>query len=188
MAERLTEAQFSTQCAFIAKNAAAWAGDILTLPERYNEIASPANVGRFTDEMRWRLNRLDAWAGRSAPAKITDHMIEAAKKELFGKGLVDTFTIRAALEAALTAAPASAAEPVAWKKVPAEATKELLSDASSKQAGDKQVLCYENGAYYNAWLVFEEYEGGWIWMNEADSEPNPSHYTVLPSPPLTTDT
>ena len=114
MAERLTEAQFSTQCAFIAKNAAAWAGDILTLPERYNEIASPANVGRFTDEMRWRLNRLDAWAGRSAPAKITHHMIEAAKKELFGKGLVDTFNIRAALEAALTAAPASAAEPVAW--------------------------------------------------------------------------
>lgn len=82
--------------------------------------------------------------------------------------------------------PASAAEPTVWKKVPAEATQELLADASSKQAGDKQVLCYQGGAYYNAWLVFDEYEGGWIWMNEADSEPTPSHYTALPNPPLTT--
>lgn len=123
MTERFTEAQFSTQCAFIAKSAAAWAGDILTLPERYNEPASPATVGRFTDEMRERLDRLDARAGRSAPAsvesmKITDQMVEAAKKELFGKGFVDTFTIRAALEAALTAVPASAAEPVTRQTIP----------------------------------------------------------------------
>lgn len=77
----------------------------------------------------------------------------------------------------------TSAEPVAWKRVPAEATKKLLADASSKQAGGKQVLCYEGGSYYNAWLVFDEYEGGWIWMNEADSEPNPSHYMVLPAGP-----
>lgn len=70
-----------------------------------------------------------------------------------------------------------------WRAVPEEATQELLRDASSKEAGDKQVLCYENGEYYNAWLVFDPYEGGWIWMNEADSEPNPSHYRLLPAPP-----
>jgi hypothetical protein len=32
---------------------------------------------------------------------ITDEMIEAAKAELFGRGIVDTFSIKAALEAAL---------------------------------------------------------------------------------------
>ncbi|MFC3074967.1 hypothetical protein [Shinella pollutisoli] len=63
--KRLTEAQFSMQCAFIAKNAAAWAGDILTLPENYNRKADAKTVARFTDEMRARLDRLDEWAGRS---------------------------------------------------------------------------------------------------------------------------
>lgn len=62
---KLTEAQFSMQCAFIAKNAAAWAGDLLTLPEHYNKEADPRTVGRFTDEMRERLDRLDQWAGRT---------------------------------------------------------------------------------------------------------------------------
>lgn len=67
-----------------------------------------------------------------------------------------------------------------WKEVPEEATAELLKDASK----DKHVLAYENGRYYNAWLEFDEYEGGWFWMDDADSEPNPSHYrTDLPSPP-----
>lgn len=65
MIERITGAQFSMQCAFIAKNAASWAGDILTLPEDYNMPASPHTVARFTDEMRERLDRLDAWSGRS---------------------------------------------------------------------------------------------------------------------------
>jgi hypothetical protein len=64
MATELTEAQFSMQCAFIAKNAAAWAGDLLTLPERLNEVADPKTIARFTDEMRGRLDRLDEWAGR----------------------------------------------------------------------------------------------------------------------------
>lgn len=63
---RLTEAVFSMQCSFIAKNAAAWAGDILTLPEHYNREADAKTVARFTDEMRARLDRLDEWAGRAA--------------------------------------------------------------------------------------------------------------------------
>lgn len=62
---KLTEAVFSMQCSFIAKNAAAWAGDILTLPEHYNREADPNTVARFTDEMRSRLDRLDEWAGRT---------------------------------------------------------------------------------------------------------------------------
>jgi hypothetical protein len=64
MGEKLTEVQFSMQCAFIAKEAAAWAGDILILPERLNEEADFKNVARFTDKMRERLDRLDKWAGR----------------------------------------------------------------------------------------------------------------------------
>ena len=69
---KLTEAVFSMQCSFIAKNAAAWAGDILTLPEHYNQEADPKTVARFTDEMRG-LDRLDEWAGRS-PATQTREM------------------------------------------------------------------------------------------------------------------
>lgn len=68
---KLTEAVFSMQCSFIAKNAAAWAADILTLPEHYNREADAKTVARFTDEMRARLDRLDEWAGRCAsPVKV----------------------------------------------------------------------------------------------------------------------
>lgn len=62
---KLTEAVFSMQCSFIAKNSAAWAGDLLTLPEYYNKEADPRTVARFTDDMRARLDRLDEWAGRT---------------------------------------------------------------------------------------------------------------------------
>jgi len=48
---------------------------------------------------------------------------------------------------------------------------------------DNQVLAYENGRYYNAWFEFEPSEGGWYWTDEADSEPNPSHFMPLPKPP-----
>lgn len=87
MAEkRITEAQFSMQCSFIAKNAAAWAGDILTLPENYNREAATNTVSRFTDEMRGRLDRLDAWAGRSDAPRPgwpieTDDQVEALARE-----------------------------------------------------------------------------------------------------------
>lgn len=87
MAEkRITEAQFSMQCSFIAKNAAGWAGDILTLPERYNLEADVNSVARFTDEMRGRLARLDALAGRSGTPRSgwpieTDDQVEALARE-----------------------------------------------------------------------------------------------------------
>lgn len=63
---KLTEAQFAQQCAYIAKNAAAWAGDTLTLPENHHRPADANMVRRFTDEMRERLARLDEWAGIAA--------------------------------------------------------------------------------------------------------------------------
>lgn len=68
-----------------------------------------------------------------------------------------------------------------WKVVPTEATAELLADTTK----GKQVLAYENGRFYNAWLEFEQSEGGWVWMDDADSEPNPSHYMPLPPEPTT---
>ncbi len=63
---KLTTSQFSMQCSYIAKNAAAWAGDALTLPEQLSQEVDVAAVARFTDEMRERLDRLDQWAGRQA--------------------------------------------------------------------------------------------------------------------------
>lgn len=66
-----------------------------------------------------------------------------------------------------------------WIKVTTEPTLELLKSINV----DNQVLAYENGRYYNAWFAFEQSEGGWFWMDEADSEPNPSHYRPLPNPP-----
>lgn len=68
---------------------------------------------------------------------------------------------------------------VEWKVVPDEMTTELLAAATK----GLQVLAYEKGRYYNAWLEFEQSEGGWIWFDEADSEPNPSHYCELPPEP-----
>lgn len=67
-----------------------------------------------------------------------------------------------------------------WIKVPTEPTLELLKSINI----DNQVLAYENGGrYYNAWFTFDQSEGGWFWMDEADSEPNPSHYRPLFTPP-----
>jgi hypothetical protein len=68
-----------------------------------------------------------------------------------------------------------------WKKVPKEPTLEFLKSINS----DNQVLVYENGRYYNAWFEFEPSDGGWLWTDEADSEPDPSHYMPLPAPPIT---
>ncbi|EGP57375.1 hypothetical protein Agau_C201679 [Agrobacterium tumefaciens F2] len=66
---KLTEAQFAQQCAYIAKNAAAWAGDTLTLPENHHRPADANMVRRFTDEMRGRLDRLDEWACTPPPER-----------------------------------------------------------------------------------------------------------------------
>lgn len=62
----LTGAQFSMLCSYIAKNAAAWAGDCLTLSDDHAKPADPLTVARFTDGMRQRLDRLDEMAGRAA--------------------------------------------------------------------------------------------------------------------------
>lgn len=62
---KLTKMQFSIQCSFIAKNAAAWAGDLLGLPDCNDTEADARMVARFTDEMRERLDRLDERAGRA---------------------------------------------------------------------------------------------------------------------------
>ena len=67
-----------------------------------------------------------------------------------------------------------------WKEVPRdEITKEMIEDAGK----GTQVLAYSGGSYFNAWLEFDEREGGWFWMDEADSEPIPTHYRALPIVP-----
>lgn len=49
---------------------------------------------------------------------------------------------------------------------------------------EAQVLAFERGRYFNAWLEFDDWEEGWFWNDDQGSEPNPSHYTVLPAPPV----
>jgi hypothetical protein len=71
-----------------------------------------------------------------------------------------------------------------WQKIPEEPTLEFLKSINS----DNQVLVYENGRYYNAWFQFEAHEGGWFWTDDADSEPNPSHYMPLPISPDESET
>lgn len=71
-----------------------------------------------------------------------------------------------------------------WTKVPEEPTLEFLRSINI----DNQVLVYENGRYYNAWFTFEQSEGGWYWTDDADSEPNPSHYMALPAAPVLANT
>jgi len=66
---KLTEAEFSRSCANIARFAASWAADILILPEDCNKPSNPANVARFTDDLRQRLDYIDQRAGRAALAE-----------------------------------------------------------------------------------------------------------------------
>jgi hypothetical protein len=66
-----------------------------------------------------------------------------------------------------------------WTKVPDEPDLSFLKSINR----DNQVLVCENGRYYNAWFEFEHSEGGWFWTDDADSEPNPSHFMALPAPP-----
>lgn len=64
---------------------------------------------------------------------------------------------------------------VGWIEIPDEIPHALLKSINR----DNQVLAYENGRYYNAWFEFEPSEGGWFWTDDADTEPNPSHYRML---------
>lgn len=71
---------------------------------------------------------------------------------------------------------------VGWTKVTPDMPHELLKSINV----DNQVLAYERGRYFNAWLIFDEYEGGWCWTDETDSEPNPSHIRPLSEVALAT--
>ena len=71
--------------------------------------------------------------------------------------------------------PAPATHLSGWTKVPDEPPHQLLKSINV----NNQVLAYENGRYYNAWFEFEPSEGGWFWTDDADSEPNPTHYRLL---------
>jgi hypothetical protein len=82
---KLTQARFSMQCSYIAKNAAGWAGDLLTLPETYGDAVDAKTVSRFTDEMRGKLDRLDELAGRTTPPQrpeLSDEAVEKAARGL----------------------------------------------------------------------------------------------------------
>lgn len=43
-------------------------------------------------------------------------------------------------------------------------------------------LAFRNGSYFNCWWHDNGY-GEQYWMDECDSEPNPTHWMPLPSPP-----
>jgi len=46
-----------------------------------------------------------------------------------------------------------------------------------------QFLAFEKGGHFNCWWHDNGY-GEQYWMDEADSEPNPTHWMPLPSPPV----
>ncbi|SPL64446.1 DUF551 domain-containing protein [Ochrobactrum soli] len=45
------------------------------------------------------------------------------------------------------------------------------------------VLAYQAGRYFKCWLECDQYEGGYFWQDEEDSEPSPTHWRPLPSAP-----
>lgn len=57
----ITKLQLSMQASWIAKNAAAWAGDLLTLPETVNEPAGDESVKRFCASVRRQLEIIEGW-------------------------------------------------------------------------------------------------------------------------------
>lgn len=61
MSRELTNAQFASQTAFMAKNCAAWCGDLLTTCDA-NEPVQGYMLLRFLDDMRGRLDRLEEWS------------------------------------------------------------------------------------------------------------------------------
>lgn len=63
---KLTEARFAQRCAYIANHASSWAAELLDFVEDREREADPESVFRFTDSVRYRLDRLDKEAGRQA--------------------------------------------------------------------------------------------------------------------------
>jgi len=46
-----------------------------------------------------------------------------------------------------------------------------------------QFLAFEKGRYFNCWCEYDPYEGGYFWMDDADSEPSPNLWQPLPAAP-----
>ncbi|MBS7702713.1 hypothetical protein [Chelatococcus asaccharovorans] len=74
----LTQHRFAQYCAYIAKNASAWAGDTLDCE---GDVA-PEIVARFTDELRERADRIDQRAGRQAPAATVPAPVYKAVEQI----------------------------------------------------------------------------------------------------------
>ena len=157
--------------------------DLLTERTHGNAARSPGHNARVVLE----------WAMKEGHTPPPQHILVGSKPVAWTtKGNLETLASSpkearymwglpsgSTISAPLYASPQAPAEHVAgWKVVPAEATRELLDDCNGKP-----VLCYENGTYYNAWIEFEPLEGGYVWINDADSEPSPSHYCQLPAAP-----
>lgn len=76
----VTVAHLARQCAYVAKSAGQWSGDLLTIEENALDILDHRDVARFTDEIRRRLNHLDYLAGRpgvTAPWEGKDTPMQA---------------------------------------------------------------------------------------------------------------
>lgn len=69
MSSTLTQAQFSMQLSYMASHVSSWAGSCLTLPETYDEPMRPSSFERFLEEMRSRLDSLEAQCRNSPPKK-----------------------------------------------------------------------------------------------------------------------
>lgn len=57
----ITRAQMSMQCSWVAKSAANWAGELLTLPEYINEEIPLDSVRRFCADIRRQLEIIEKW-------------------------------------------------------------------------------------------------------------------------------
>ena len=106
--------------------------------------------------------------------KAAQAITEASDNFPYAQAQMNDAMAEAYATAALSAA--EGVKPREMVPVPAEMSLELMKSINF----ENQVLAYEKGSYFNAWMVFDEYEGGWFWMNESDNEPTPSHYCPLP--------
>jgi len=59
---KITEAEFASQCGYIAKHAINWNAEILSWMEhKLNDEADQRRIKRFCDEIRERLDLLESW-------------------------------------------------------------------------------------------------------------------------------
>lgn len=128
------------------------------------------------DQMATPEKALRMIAAQALTSEISDSTIVSNDLE----GAHDAMILRA--REALFAVP-PLHQMTGWTKVTPDMPFEVLKSITI----DNQVLAFERGRYFNAWLKFDEYEGGWCWVDEADSEPSPSHYRPLHEVALTTE-